>query len=217
MYNHLYNYTVNTHFSDLYFKSETETGVFNLIEKLSCENPFCDIVFTGHSFGAALSMIASVRYAEKYPMMNVGLHVFGIPKISRKIFRLRAHSLPNLRIIRIENGYDIYVHSPLLGDWEHVGHTIHIVNQARKQKISDLDDEFYTSATAYKFGKRDQIHHLSVQRFLTKTQGKLDHEMQSYVQSIEKFTHFESSWVKSFKDYGGSGIVTAENEVRVVV
>lgn len=41
---------VNEAFGDSYLH-EMEENIFHLIEKLSSDNPFCDISFTGHSFG----------------------------------------------------------------------------------------------------------------------------------------------------------------------
>lgn len=206
-------------YSTVYFKSDTEAKLFKMIEKLSSDNPFCDIIFTGHSYGAALSMIASVRYAEKLPMMNVVAHFFGVPKIASNDFRLRAHSLPNLRIIRVEHGLDPYVHYPSVGEWENIGHTIHVDYKRNNNKYSksNRDEDFSTVVSAYKFGKRDYCQSLPLHRVLTKAQGKLDHQMQNYLHAIEQFTHFGSIWVKNFKDHEGTGIVTSENEERFVV
>lgn len=195
-----------------------DTKLFKMIEKLSSDNPFCDVIFTGHSFGAALSLIASVHYAEKFPMINVNTHVFGVPKIASNIFRLRAHSLPNLRIIRVEHGVDPYVEYPLVGNWENIGHTIHIDYQKRnKYSNSSRNEDCSATVSAYKFGKRNQGQSLPLHRVFTKAQGKLDHDMQNYLHAIEHFAHAGSTWVKNFRDHDGTGIVTTENEERLLV
>merc|ERR1739848_570385 len=48
-------------FKDTYMHLENRIILHldNLVER----NPFCDVVFTGHSFGGALAQIAAVRYA----------------------------------------------------------------------------------------------------------------------------------------------------------
>jgi pimeloyl-ACP methyl ester carboxylesterase len=73
-----------------------ERKIFDLLSKLATENPFCDVVFTGHSFGGVLATLGSMRYADKFPMMTVSCHVYGTPKIGGSQLRNFIHSLPNL-------------------------------------------------------------------------------------------------------------------------
>ncbi len=212
-------------FAESYFQSEIEPKVFDLIERLSSENPFCDCIFTGHSFGGGLSIIGAVRCAEKYPMMTVSSHVFAVPKVGQKKFRERANGLPNLKIIRAELGQDAYVDLPL-GPWEHVGHTISVNYSKGKRKSlinnNTVGEILTATAAAYKFGKKIQSNK-PISRVRTtidtraKAQGKSDHEMRNYLHAFEQFTHMGCAWVSSFADEAGTGIVTAENEVRLVV
>jgi len=83
-------------FKAAYFEANVEKKIFDLLDKLSTENPFCDVVFTGHSFGGVLATFGAMRYAEKYPMMTVSCHVFGTPKVGGSLMRQFIHSLPNL-------------------------------------------------------------------------------------------------------------------------
>jgi predicted lipase len=72
---------------DAYFKKGLEEQIFNLLNDLSENNPFCDVVFTGHSFGAALATIGSLRYVIDHPMNIVLCHAFGSPKVGAQNFR----------------------------------------------------------------------------------------------------------------------------------
>lgn len=221
---------LNSSFGDSYFQSELEPKVFNLIERLSSDNPFCDCIFTGHSYGGGLSMISAVQCAEKFPMMTVSAHVFGVPKVGGKKFREKANGLPNLKVIRCCLGQDTYVDLPT-GTWEHIGHTISIKQISSKGKRRGIlnanvvsDDTLTAHAVAYKFGKKSQnsnailrVRNTILSDSRAKSQGKVDHEMRNYLHAVEQFTHMGCSWVTSFADEAGSGIVTAENEVRLVV
>ena len=170
---------LNPIFRDAYFESGLEGKILQCLDKLSSENPFCDVIFTGHSFGGALSVIGAMRCAEKFPMMTVSCHVFGVPKLGGLVFRHFANSLPNLKVMRVEHGSDFYVDLPLGSQWEHAGHTITInaLNENDKQ-VSALDlmvgtkrysfnstnnNEYKFPATltnpalAYKFGKKKEV------------------------------------------------------------
>jgi hypothetical protein len=219
---------VNGRFGSSYLP-ELEQRVFELIQRLSSDNPFCDVVFTGHSFGGSLSLIAAVRCAERYQDMTVSFHGFGVSKLGQKDYRLKAHSLPNLKIIRAENCIDAYVNLPP-GPWEHVGHTIKIEYSKNKKRtvVNPQGNEGETVsaiAKAYKFGKKDAemstkpMHRVrnTIDARSKKTQAKTDHEMRNYLHALEHFTHMGSQWVTCFANELGSGIVTKENEIRMVV
>jgi hypothetical protein len=219
---------VHESFGNSYLQ-EMEVKIFQLIEKLTSENPFCDVVFTGHSFGGGLALIGAVRCAEKYHDMTVSCHVFGVPKVGQSDFRLRAHSVPNLRLIRVEHATDIYVDFPTEQAWEHVGHAI-TINYSKNKKRTSINpfgtegETVTATAHAYKFGKKDQNsttpskhRRYPIDPRAKKIQGKHDHEMRNYLHALEHFTHMGSQWVKSFANELGNGIVTAENEMRLVV
>jgi pimeloyl-ACP methyl ester carboxylesterase len=125
---------VNATFRDSYFLGDLEQRVFQLLNELSEQNPFCDVVFCGHSFGGALANLGAVRYASSYSSMTVSCHVFGCPtKVGLAAYRLLANSLPNLRVLRLEYGSDPYVKG-IKGQgsggsgsdqtWFHAGHSI---------------------------------------------------------------------------------------------
>jgi len=155
--------------------------------------------------------------------------VFGVPKVGQSDFRLRAHSVPNLRLIRVEHATDIFVDLPTEQAWEHVGHAI-TINYSKNKKRTSINpfgtegETVTATAHAYKFGKKDQNsttpskhRRYPIDPRAKKIQGKHDHEMRNYLHALEHFTHMGSQWVKSFANELGNGIVTAENEMRLVV
>lgn len=206
---------------------DLENKVFDTIKHLTSSNPFCDVIFTGHSFGGVLALIAAVRCAEHQQDLTVSFHGFGIPKVGQESFRFRAHSLPNLRIIRVEHAADFYVDLPT-GPWEHIGHTI-VIDYSKDKKrtmvnpMSNQSELVLAYATAYKFGKKCHANNMNLRgRHVIdprgkKTQGKADHEMRNYLHAIEHFTHMGSQWVTSFANEFGSGIVMGNNETRSLV
>ena len=172
------------------------------------ENPFCDICFCGHSFGGSLATIAAVHCAAKYPMMTISCQTFGCPKIGLQKFKERAHSLPNLRIFRVENGSDACISLPNGPSWQHVGHTI--VFAKNKKPSSTQKEPIFVQI--FKFGKKGTF---SIK--VKKANIKQDHEMCSYLDVIESFTHLGCQWVNKFAGEDGDGILATDNEERLVV
>jgi hypothetical protein len=249
---------VNPTFRDCYFTNALEKKVFTLLDNLTSVNPFCDVVFCGHSFGGALSTIGATRYSALFPMMTVHCHTFGTPKVGGTTFRHFANSLPNLKVMRIENGADYYPHFPLGDKWDHAGHTIVIsppqtdITTAAKDKIAKVKSgtnpigaasfigKNRIPVLAYKFDKRavgdhqpsnmpyvpSNIHNPSSKALdplsrTKKEKGKADHEMNSYLLGIERFTHLGQTWVTDYVGEEGGGIVRggsdADYEERYLV
>ena len=117
-------FPINPAYRDTYFASNLEVKVFALLEKLTAANPFCDVIYTGHSFGGALSIIGAARFAALNQMMTVSCIAYGVPKVGGLDFRHFVNSLPNLKMMRVEHGQDPYAHLPEGPKWHHVGHTI---------------------------------------------------------------------------------------------
>ena len=67
-----------------YFGTPLEPAVFILLSNLVARKPFFDVAMTGHSFGAALATIASLRYAMSNSQIRVLCYAFGLSKISGK-------------------------------------------------------------------------------------------------------------------------------------
>ena len=85
-------------FFKAYYQEGMEAQIFARLEILVQENPFFDLVTTGFSQGAALATICASQFASSYTMMRVSCIVFGSPKVGCEEFRLKNHSLPNLKV-----------------------------------------------------------------------------------------------------------------------
>ncbi len=208
-------------FSHAYTESAVETKVLETLNELMIENPFCDVCFVGHSFGGSLATIASVNCAETNPMMTISCHTFGSPKIGNLSFKERAHSLPNLRLFRVEYGYDWCVNTPSANTFHHVGHAI-VINSSNKDRSltrrRSTSQKEQVHAQAFKFGKKEkETQSILINSYLKKpSQEKFDHEMRTYLRAIESFTHQGCKWVRDFVGEDGEGIL-ADKEERVIV
>jgi len=189
-----------SNFREDYFVDDLEGKVFRLLGILVEDHPFCDLITTGHSFGGALATICAIRYATAFPMMRVACHVFGCPRVGAKSFKQLAHSLPNLKVVRIENAKD--PHLDASGQHlVHVGHTIRIP-----------DNKSNKSPLAYKFDKHSPG--FSSKMFALSKTKKADHEIRAYVHAIERFTHRGMPWVKGYVGEMGKGVKASQGEVR---
>jgi hypothetical protein len=101
--------------------------VFEALNILKDDNPFFDVVMTGHSFGGALATLSATRYASLCSEIRVSAVTFGCPRVGSLPFRSFAHSLPNLSVFRMEDPVDSCVTLPEVGHstkWTHLGHSI---------------------------------------------------------------------------------------------
>lgn len=111
---------------------DLEGRVFGKLDELAETHPFFDVIMTGHSFGATLAQLSSMRYACSRPMMMVSCIAFGCPKIGALNFRHYVNSLPNLKVMRFEYGSDPWISAPDSPAWVHAGHAIVIDSQMVK-------------------------------------------------------------------------------------
>jgi len=106
--------------------SRVEAECFRMVDKLVNENPFCDVTFSGYSFGAAMATLAAFRYATARPMMRVGCLTLASPKVGFSHFRQVVNATPNLKVMRLELGngqMESKCQGPTVGGW-HAGHTL---------------------------------------------------------------------------------------------
>lgn len=176
-----------------------EKACFALLDKLTEENPFCDVVFTGHSFGGALSTLAAVRYSNARPMMRVKCYPMASPKLGFSEFRQMVNSSPNLRVMRLEYGQDAKCQLPGPGG-SHVGHTLvlHSLLGHNSHKTKD-------PVLAYKF---DAPKH---KKFKT-----THPDLRSYVVALEEISRLNLPWAQDFVGTSGQGVVV-NNEARQMV
>lgn len=149
-------------------------------------------------------------------------------------FRSLAHSLPNLKIVRMEYGSDPWCHVPDEMSWTHVGHSVTVSSKATASSppstataSASTDTDGVTSSKskyiqAYRFDGSHRGRNLAAsggtsKRIIYKIDklktaatatfsqdGKIDHDIQSYVAAVEAFCPGGSalSWVKTFEGEG---------------
>lgn len=184
-------------FLEEYMKLEAE--VFALLDKLTEEHPFCDVIFTGHSFGAAMATLAAFRYANARPMMRASCLALASPKVGFSLFRNMVNSLPNLKVMRLEFGQDGKCQLPSVGG-SHVGHTLVL-----KGSLGSNSLKINQPVLAYKF---DTPKH---KKFKTTYP-----DLRSYVAALEEVARLRLPWAKDFVGTSGEGVVV-NNEARQVV
>ena len=192
------NVEVYSGFQEEYTKLEKDC--FALVDKLSEQNPFCDVVFSGYSFGAAMATLAATRYATARPMMRVGCFTLASPKVGFSMFRQVVNSLPNLKVTRIELGQDSKCQAPAVGGY-HVGHTLVLNGSIGHQNTHKIDK----AVQAYKF---DTPKH---KKFKT-----THPDLRNYTTTLEEMSRLHIPWVKDFVNTSGKGVVV-NNEARQVV
>ena len=167
---------------------EIEAGVFGLLDTLTEENPFCDVAFYGHAFGAAMAVLASYLYSRVRVTLRCTALVTATPKVGLDDFRLSAHSLSNLKVMRLE--YGRMQSTPCT-----VGHCIRIHPSSGKVK-------------AYKFGEGEE---LSGVRALFKR----DKDIADYVRALDDLeTGTQQLWVTDYYRRDGAGVRGHDNEER---
>jgi len=184
-------------FLEEYMKLEVKC--FDLLDKLTEEHPFCDVVFTGHSFGAAMATLAAFRYANARPMMRASCLTLASPKVGFNLFRHMVNSLPNLKVMRLEFGQDGKCQLPS-GAGYHVGHTLVLKGSVGHNSLKSNQP-----VLAYKF---DAPKH---KKFKTTYP-----DLRSYVTALEEVARLGLPWAKDFVGTSGQGVVV-NNEARQVV
>ena len=184
-------------FLEEYMKLEPEC--FALLDKLTEEHPFCDVVFSGHSFGAAMATLAAFRYANARPMMRASCLTLASPKVGFSLFRHMVNSLPNLRVMRMEFGQDGKCQLPGVGG-SHVGHTLVLKGSLGSNALKPN-----RPVLAYKF---DTPKH---KKFKTTYP-----DLRTYVTALEEIARLGLPWAEDFVGTSGQGVVV-NNEARQVV
>lgn len=184
-------------FKEEYAKLEPEC--FALLDKLTEQNPFCDVVFSGHSFGAAMSSLAAFRYANARPQMRVSCLTMASPKVGFSAFKQFVNSSPNLKVMRLEFGQDGKCQAPAQAG-SHVGHTLVLHGSLGHNSLKTNQP-----VMAYKF----DVPKLG----LFKTTHP---DMRSYVSALEEMARLGLPWAKDFVGTAGQGVVV-NNEARQVV
>ncbi|GAB4859665.1 hypothetical protein Ancab_011146 [Ancistrocladus abbreviatus] len=98
-------------FTKLSARRQLLTKLKELIERYRDEE--LNIIFTGHSLGASLSVLSAFDVVENLTTeIPVTVFVFGCPKVGNKLFNERFKSHPNLKVLHIRNVIDLIPHYP---------------------------------------------------------------------------------------------------------
>ncbi len=185
-------------FLEEYLKVESEC--LAQLDNLTEAHPFCDVTFTGYSFGAALSTLGAVRYSNARPMMRVNNYPMGSPKVGFSEFRRMVNSSPNLRVMRLELGQDGKCQLPGQGG-SHVGHTLVLNGSLGNNSLKTSSEP----VLAYKFGAPKH------KKFKTTYP-----DLRSYVVALEEIARLKLQWAHDFVGTAGEGVVI-NNEARQMV
>ena len=222
-------------FLESYLKMEDKC--FRTIDKLVDENPFCDFVFSGYSFGAALATLAAFRYAKARPMMRIGCLTLASPKVGFSHFRHVVNTTPNLKVVRLELGGQTETKclGPTVGGW-HVGHTLVLNAQnsgsssprsgSPTNGVPSSPETNNPSVSVFKFDGAPK--HKNGGFFKTSNPG-----LKKYISALEELATLQnnrikavaaskgkhklaSPWPKDFANNTGEGVII-NNEKRLVV
>jgi pimeloyl-ACP methyl ester carboxylesterase len=174
---------------------ELETATFATLDKLTDLNPFCDIVFAGHSYGAAMATLAAQRYALARSDLRIAVLTTACPMVGAADFRSAVHSLANLKVMRVEYGNGRPMVAP---NCCQVGHTIRIHPSVGTNRPVALP------VKAYKFGDADDT---------GRSFFKREKDVSDYVRALESL----NTWVKDYHRQDGAGVKGKDNEARQMV
>lgn len=180
-----------------YMKLEQEC--FVILDKLKDEEPFCDVAFSGFSFGGAMATLGAYRYANARPTSRVSCLTMASPKAGFALFQQIVKSQPNLKVIRLELGQDGKCQLPGVGG-SHAGHTL-VLNGS----LGSKSEKVTQPVLAYEFDAPKP------KKFGTKHPS-----LQAYVTALEEISRLKLKWVKDFVGHFGKGVVV-NNESRLVV
>lgn len=184
--------------------------VFSLLERLTVLNPFHDVTFLGHSFGAGLATVAAGNFAKMNQGTRVYCHVFGSPKVGGIEFRNELCSFSNLNILRMERHTDSFTSLPEdTNKWKHVGHCL-TSGPSALSALTTSDDSRPIELQLYRFDKHRSFSKLSKgwNNISNLTKLKIGNEIRSYLKDLEKVKTLKIKWIDSFV---GDCKVTAQN------
>ncbi|KDP47123.1 hypothetical protein JCGZ_22119 [Jatropha curcas] len=98
-------------FTKISARDQLLTKITELREKYKDED--LSIIFTGHSLGASLSILAAFDIVENgITDIPVAAFVFGSPQVGNKAFNERFKKYGNLKVLHIRNKIDVIPHYP---------------------------------------------------------------------------------------------------------
>jgi len=136
---------VHAGFYDTVFRDGLYGRILEKIVSIKTEHPDYRIITSGHSLGAAASVLTAVALAKASFLSSderISSISFGCPQIGNKEWNTWVNSQrPNLSIWRYVNKHDVVTRLPGLNFW-HVGHTLQMdVDKIRAYFLHYGDDE----------------------------------------------------------------------------
>ena len=137
-------------------------------------------------------------------------------------WRQLAHSVPNLRIYRVEKANDPFVTMPNGNEWVHCGHSIQLGDAAQQGDTLELTAHRFDRSSASNASLSHTLQKVASEpvRVLTKsvpfpTQGSSNGKeaIQSYV---DKLITSGNSWFTEFSGMNGKGVSGMDNEMRTL-
>jgi hypothetical protein len=134
--------------------SEMQPVICLLLDKFIEQNPFYDVAFCGHSYGAAMETLAAHQYACAWPTIRAENLVMHSCKVRLADFCLSENSTHNLKVMHVE--HDRLRPQPLQVG-RHVGHSIRMhpsvdSNSSTAGNKSMLFKQNHQLIKAYRFG-----------------------------------------------------------------
>jgi triacylglycerol lipase len=158
---------------------EVWAEVRRLLGKPTHARPVC---LAGHSLGAAMATLASVRLAsEGYQVRAV--YTYGSPRVGDRTFRDSYH-LPNYRFV---NDNDLVPHLPFRWCYKHVG-KIRLLDCAGEytEELADWKAKKRSLAGKAKRVQRAHRHSSGIMHFFSEFDWLVDHHLDKYMDAIKR-------------------------------
>jgi len=198
-------------FKEVYI--QLEERVVQQLDRLVDENPFCDIAFTGSSFGAGIAQIAAVRYATARSAVRVSCYSFGSTRVGDLGFANLANSLPNLKVVRADYKNDPACNFAPTSNGYHIGHLVSINNNRPSFSKKEIPQPTNLIISAYKFDKGDNTTRKNNLKFVQPRRKK--RSIEDYVAILEEIQRRGTSWVNDYEgENTGAGVRGNDNEIR---
>lgn len=124
--NPIANVRVHSGFNHAVFDEGLYDEIRSTAKELLRQNPGFRFYISGHSLGAADSILTGAAMAHNDTSLRVTVINYGCPKIGRNSWKDFANGLPNLEIWRLVHRDDIVPRVPNARDFMHVGHTVQL-------------------------------------------------------------------------------------------
>ncbi|MBZ5532694.1 MAG: lipase family protein [Acidobacteriia bacterium] len=112
------------------------TKVDKLLNEFRSSHPQAEIVFTGHSLGAALATLAVNRFQGA----GASLYTIGSPRVGNKTFCDSVHRQTGGRVFRFVNHHDLVTHVPIKAPmYQHVEEQGYVIDPSGELSLGNED------------------------------------------------------------------------------